>query len=89
MTVPGKFYRVCSEREYLLMKDYFVLEDNEYDKRIGGMEIFKDSETLLKKYNTQGLVVLEMTGLNVSTDGTSYISICPICKFQITNVFRI
>lgn len=83
------FYRVCTVKDYNLFKDYHIIDMNDYDRELGGFEIFNSAETLLAKYNTPGLIVITLTYLNVSTDGRQYISTCPICSFQILSISQI
>lgn len=83
------FYRVCNDDEYNLFKEYHILDDNPYDKQLGGMEVFTSSENLLAKYNIPGLIVITLTNITVATNGIQYISTCPICTFQVINVSKI
>lgn len=83
------FFRVCTLEEYNLFKEYYILDDNDYDKSIGGMEIFDNSDTMLVKYNTPGLIVLVLTSLTTATNGNIFIATCPICNFQVVNVSQL
>ena len=88
---PDTFYRIITIEEYELFSNYHILDDNEYDKSLGGYEIFKYSDQMLKKYK-QG-IVLTLISLNTASriiNGTEeFISLCPVCNFHVNGVSKL